>query len=85
MRHDLARVGHLRQPTWRHEGGHFDLAQTRGMQRADPPPLGLGGHGGGDRLQPVARAHLADQHAVRVGMIHLRAPLINVLSYETMF
>ena len=46
-----------------HEGADLDLAQASGHQRIDPAQLVRGGHGGGDGLQPVARADFADEDA----------------------
>ena len=56
----LRRVGHLRQQARRHKGADLDLRLARGHRVAQPRALALGGHHGGDALQAVAQAHLAD-------------------------
>ena len=68
--HQLGRVGQLRQQLGRHEGADLDLAQAGGVQRVDPGQLVRGGHGARHALQAVARADLADVHAVMGDRCH---------------
>ena len=62
-RHQLDRVGELRQQPCRHERADLDLALAGRVGVADPFELALGGERRGDALQAVAQADLANDRA----------------------
>ena len=69
----LRRVGQLRQQARRHERADLDLALAGGVGLADPLELASGREDGGDALQAVAQADLAD-HDVRGEAGHCLSP-----------
>ncbi|SQA88742.1 Uncharacterised protein [Burkholderia gladioli] len=74
MRDHLLDISHLRQKARRYEGAHLDLLEAGRGQCGNPAQLGLGRHDALDALQAVARADLADQHAVWGRCRHGAAP-----------